>query len=93
MAEYLNAHRDQLGPQSHLEVTRRFSSRKQRGDEDHSEQDEEHGQSSGEASLRQLDEEITQAMANMDYPQQWKNTERQPREGKEVGSESVGHKL
>lgn len=99
-AEYLSAHRDQLGPQSYLEVLKRFSIQKQRGDEevsagqlDHAEQDVWLGQSSGEAGLKQLDEKITQAMANMDYPQQWKNADRQPREGNEIGSESVSHKL
>ena len=52
---------------------------------DHSVEDVRLGQSSGdEAGLRQLDEKITQAMANMDYPQQWKNTDSQLREGNEI---------
>ncbi|KAM9338704.1 rho guanine nucleotide exchange factor 28 [Symphorus nematophorus] len=70
-AEYLSAHREQLGPQSHLEVLRRFF--------------EEDARSSGdEAGIRQLDEKITQAMANMDHPQLWKNTDGQPREAAEL---------
>lgn len=44
---------------------------------------EQAGQSPGDAAgLRLLDEEITQAMANMEYPPQWKHTESHPREGK-----------
>lgn len=89
-AEYLSANRDQLGPQSYLEVLKRFSTRvAQAADEeltaaglDSCEEDVRLRQSSGdEADLRQLDEKITQALANMDYPQQWKNTDSLPREG------------
>lgn len=88
-AEYLRANRDQLGPQSYLEVLKRFSTRAQTADgglcaegSDRSEEDVRLRQRSGdEAGLRELDEKITQAMANMDYPQQWKNTDGQPREG------------
>lgn len=99
-AEYLSANRDQLGSRSYLEVLKRFSTWAQAADEELSaaglgrgEEDVRLGQSSSdEAGLRQLDEKITQAMANMDYPQQWKNTDSQPREGNEMGSESVTHK-
>ncbi|XP_074474476.1 rho guanine nucleotide exchange factor 28 isoform X3 [Sebastes fasciatus] len=92
-AEYLSANRDQLGPQSYLEVLKRFSTRvAQAADEeltaaglDSCEEDVRLRQSSGdEADLRQLDEKITQALANMDYPQQWKNTDSLPREAAEL---------
>lgn len=89
VAEYLSANRDQLSPQSYLEVLERFSTWAEAADEDCNEEDVRLRQSSGdEAGLRQLDEKIAQAMANMDYPQQWKNTEGQPREGNKIGSES-----
>ncbi|XP_051267668.1 rho guanine nucleotide exchange factor 28 isoform X1 [Dicentrarchus labrax] len=91
-AEYLSASRDQLGPQSYLEVLNRFSTWTQAADEelptvgsDRGEKDVRSRQSSGdEAGLRQLDEKITQAMANMDYPPQWKNIDSQPREAAEL---------
>uniref|UniRef100_A0A4W6F461 Rho guanine nucleotide exchange factor 28 n=1 Tax=Lates calcarifer TaxID=8187 RepID=A0A4W6F461_LATCA len=90
-AEYLSAHRDQLCPQSYQEVLKRFPMWAWAADEGlsagGSDRDEEDVQLSksrcDEAGLRQLDERITQAMANMDYPQQWKNTdtaEIQPKE-------------
>ena len=98
-AEYLSANREQLGPHSYLEVLKRFST--QAADEepfalgsDSDQEDMRLGQSSAdEAGLRQLDEKITQALANMDYPQQWKNTDSEPREGNETGDESVRNKL
>ncbi|XP_044031288.1 rho guanine nucleotide exchange factor 28 isoform X2 [Siniperca chuatsi] len=91
-AEYLSTNRDQLGPQSYLEILKRFSTWAQAADEelsvvglDRNEEDVQLRQRSGaEAGLRQLDEKITQAMANMDYPQQWKNTDSQPREASEL---------
>lgn len=97
-AEYLSANRDHLGPQSYLEVLKRFSTRT--ADEelsaegsDCSEEDAQLRRCSGdETGLRQLDEKIALAMANMDYPQQWENTESQPREGNEIGSESATNK-
>lgn len=100
-AEYLSANRDQLGPQSYLEVLKRFSMWAQGADReltagplDRNEEDAKRRQSSSdEADVRQLDEKITQAMANMDYPQQWKNTDSQPREGNDLGSESVCQSL
>lgn len=98
VAEYLCTHRDQLGPQSHLEVVKRFLMRPQGADEelaggllDGIDEDVWPKQSSGdEAGLRQLDENITQAVANMDHPQPWKTSDR---EGNEIGSESVSHEL
>lgn len=100
-AEYLSAHRDHLGPESYLDVLKRFSIWAQAADEelsagglDRDDEDVRLRESRGdEAGLRHLDEKITQAMANMDYPQQWKNTDRQPREGNDIGSESVSHEL
>lgn len=88
-AEYLCANRDQLGPQSYLEVLKRFSTWAQAADGelcaeglDGSEEDVRLRRRSGdEGALRELDEKITQAMANMDYPLQWKNTDGQPGEG------------
>ncbi len=46
-----------------------------------------------EGGLRQLDERILQAMANMDFPQQWTNIDSQPKEGNETGNESAPHKM
>ncbi|XP_072228773.1 rho guanine nucleotide exchange factor 28 isoform X2 [Leuresthes tenuis] len=90
-AEYLRAHRDQLGPQSYQEVLMKFPTLAQAADEelcvglfDHSEQEVELRQSSGdESDWKQLDEKITQALANMDYPWQWKNIDSQPEEAVE----------
>ncbi|AWP00710.1 putative rho guanine nucleotide exchange factor 28-like [Scophthalmus maximus] len=90
-AEYLSAHRDHLGTQSYLEVLERFPVWVQAADEEYSagvldqdEGDEDDLQvresRSEDAGLLQLDEKITQAMANMDYPPQWKNTDSQQRE-------------
>lgn len=99
-AEYLSANKEQLGPHSYLEVLKRFSTSTRAADEELSadgfngnEEDVQFRQGSGaEAGLRQLDENITHAMANMDYPQQWKNTDSQPGvEGNETGNESVTH--
>lgn len=98
-AEYLSANREQLGPHSYLEVLKRFST--QAADEepfalgsDSDEEDMRLGQrSADEAGLRRLDEKITQALANMDYPQQWKDTDSEPREGNETGEESVSNQL
>nr|XP_020469249.1 rho guanine nucleotide exchange factor 28-like isoform X2 [Monopterus albus] len=92
VAEYLSTHRDQLEPQSYLDILKRLPMGALEADEDHSagqldrnEENECLRQSSGgEAGLRQLDEKITQALANMDYPQQWKNTDSQPREAAEL---------
>ncbi|XP_034458148.1 rho guanine nucleotide exchange factor 28 isoform X3 [Hippoglossus hippoglossus] len=91
-AEYLSAHREQLGTQSYLEVLKRFPLLPEEelslGGLDRDEGDAEEvqlGESRGEeAGLRQLDEKIAQAMANMDYPQQWRNTDSQQREVAEI---------
>ncbi|CAB1455847.1 unnamed protein product [Pleuronectes platessa] len=91
-AEYLSAHREQLGTQSYLEVLKRFPLLPEEelsvGGLDRDEGDAEEVQlreSRGkEAGLRQLDEKIAQAMANMDYPQQWRNTDCQQREVAEI---------
>ncbi|XP_041666310.1 rho guanine nucleotide exchange factor 28 isoform X2 [Cheilinus undulatus] len=80
-AEYLRANRHQLGPQSYLEVLKRFSTSAQVADEefspggfDHNEIDKTLMQRSGDnVFLRQLDEKMVVAMANMDYLQRWKN--------------------
>ncbi|XP_070845479.1 rho guanine nucleotide exchange factor 28 [Chaetodon trifascialis] len=88
-AEYLCANRDQLGPRSYREVLKRFStwadgelSAERSG---RSEEEVRLRRRSGdEAGLRELDEKITQAVANMDYPQRWKNTDGEPREAAEL---------
>lgn len=101
-AEYLTVNKEQLGPQSCLEILKRFSSLTQAADmelpangSDCSEADVQLRKSSAaEAGLKQLDEEITHAMANMEYPQQWKNIDSHPGEGgNETGSESVSHEM
>lgn len=98
VAECLSATREQLGPLSYQEALKSFST---------SAAGEELGagrsgcsnvdvrpSSSAEADLRHLDEKITYAVANLDYLQQWKNTDGRPREeGNETGSESVAHEL
>ncbi|XP_071768129.2 rho guanine nucleotide exchange factor 28-like [Centroberyx gerrardi] len=94
VAEYLSANRDRLTPRSYLEVLSRFSTRvggwgKSSGCDDElspglSDCDDEdvpiRPGAEDQAGLRELDERITLALANMDYPQQWRNTDRQPRE-------------
>ncbi|XP_062268683.1 rho guanine nucleotide exchange factor 28 [Platichthys flesus] len=87
-AEYLSAHREQLGTQSYLEVLKRFPLLPEEelsvGGLDRDEGDAEEVQlresRGNEVGLRQLDEKIAQAMANMDYPQQWRNIDCQQRE-------------
>uniref|UniRef100_A0A3Q1C4V6 Rho guanine nucleotide exchange factor (GEF) 28a n=1 Tax=Amphiprion ocellaris TaxID=80972 RepID=A0A3Q1C4V6_AMPOC len=96
-AEYLNANRAQLDPQSYLEVLKRFPVLMQTANEElcagqlgHNEQEVQLGRSSGnDVDLRLMDETITQALANMDYPHQWKTPDSQPREGNkwEVGTQ------
>ncbi|XP_040053934.2 rho guanine nucleotide exchange factor 28 isoform X3 [Gasterosteus aculeatus] len=80
-AEHLRANRERLGPWSHLEVLERFSAA---GLERREEEEEEDGISGGESGLGKLDEKITQAMANMEYPQQWSEADAQPREAAEL---------
>ncbi|XP_067341357.1 rho guanine nucleotide exchange factor 28 isoform X3 [Channa argus] len=92
VAEYISAHSDKLDAQSYLEVVKRFPMLARGADEelsagqsDHVEEDVRFRQRSGDDSgLRQLDVKITQALANMDYPQQWKFTDSQPREAAEL---------
>ncbi|XP_023121248.2 rho guanine nucleotide exchange factor 28 isoform X2 [Amphiprion ocellaris] len=91
-AEYLNANRAQLDPQSYLEVLKRFPVLMQTANEElcagqlgHNEQEVQLGRSSGnDVDLRLMDETITQALANMDYPHQWKTPDSQPREAPEL---------
>ncbi|XP_026153056.1 rho guanine nucleotide exchange factor 28 isoform X3 [Mastacembelus armatus] len=94
-AEYLCANVDQLDPQSYLEVLKRFPVRSWGADKEVSAGQLDHiaeDVSGNEVSLRQLDEKITQAIANMDYPQQWKNTDSQSREAAELqGNETLLH--
>ncbi|XP_035766272.1 rho guanine nucleotide exchange factor 28 [Neolamprologus brichardi] len=84
VAEYLSENRDQLDPQSFLEILKKFPCCAQGVDDElfveqlaHLEQEVEINKSS--ADLRLLDEKITHALTNMDYPQQWK-TDGQPKE-------------
>lgn len=94
----MSAAREQLGPQSYREALKRFSTLTAgealgTGRFGCSEVDAQ-PDSSAEAELRHLDEKITYAVANLDYPRQWKNTDSRPREeGNETGSESVAHEL
>ncbi|XP_076019628.1 rho guanine nucleotide exchange factor 28 isoform X3 [Genypterus blacodes] len=81
VAEYLDANRDRLGPQSHLEVLKRFSTwtvasedREDVGDLEDAEE---------ETGLSRLDEKITQAFANVDLPQKWIPADTQPTEATE----------
>ncbi|XP_029371284.1 rho guanine nucleotide exchange factor 28 isoform X2 [Echeneis naucrates] len=92
-AECLRAHRDRLGPGSYLEVLKRFPAWAEAADEelpggacsDRDEEDVPHGEiRSDKDALRRLDEKITQAVANMDYLQQWKNTDSQPGEAADL---------
>ncbi|KAM9735884.1 rho guanine nucleotide exchange factor 28 isoform 2-T2 [Menidia menidia] len=87
-AEYLKANGDHLGPQSYQEVLRKCPAVvKAAGEEPssglyHPEHEVEPKPSSDDASdSAHLDEKITQALANMDYPRQWKNTDIQLGEG------------
>ncbi|KAM8828710.1 rho guanine nucleotide exchange factor 28 isoform 4-T4 [Spinachia spinachia] len=86
-AEYLSANRERLGPLSHLEVRERFSARAQDANEDANE-DANGVQlrriSGGESGLGPLDEEITRAVANMDYPEPWSDADARPREATEL---------
>ncbi|XP_034048284.1 rho guanine nucleotide exchange factor 28 isoform X2 [Thalassophryne amazonica] len=86
-AEYLSVNSDQFGPKSYLEVLKRFSTCIQETDDElsggHFDGDEDEQlrlKARDKTGLRHLDEKITQAVANMDYPQQWKTTDNQSRE-------------
>ncbi|XP_068430025.1 rho guanine nucleotide exchange factor 28 isoform X2 [Clinocottus analis] len=83
IAEHLTSIKEMLEPQSHLEVLRRFPMWAQE-DEEEEEDKRPGGRSGPAASIRRLDEEITLAMANMDYPPQWKDTDAQPREAPDL---------
>lgn len=87
VAECSSAAREQLCPGSSQEALKRFSTWKAGGEHAAGEVDVQPG-SSAEA------EKITDAVATLDFPQQWKNTDGLPREeGNETGSESVAHEL
>lgn len=97
VAEYLSENRDQLDPQSFLEILKKFPCCAQGEDDElfveqlaHLEQEVEINKSS--ADLRLLDEKITHALANMDYPQQWK-TDGQPKEGNEMKRPTLSRRL
>lgn len=93
VAECSSAAMEQLCPRSSQEALKRFSTSTAGGEHGAGEVDVQPG-SSPEAGLRDLDEKITYAVANLDYPGQWKNTDSRPREeGNETGSESVAHEL
>ncbi|XP_037835462.1 rho guanine nucleotide exchange factor 28 isoform X3 [Kryptolebias marmoratus] len=85
-AEYLSANKVQFGPQSYQEVLQRFSTLSRTAGEDlcgglldYSEQIER----SSRDDLRLLDETITLALSSLDFPAQWKDTDRQPEEAAE----------
>ncbi|XP_027881350.1 rho guanine nucleotide exchange factor 28 isoform X2 [Xiphophorus couchianus] len=89
-AEYLRGDWDQLDPQSHREVLRRFPLLAQAADQEicgllefREVETQLRGSSGDNVDLKHLDEKITLALANMEYPQQWKNPDREQREGHE----------
>uniref|UniRef100_A0A3Q2DL33 Rho guanine nucleotide exchange factor (GEF) 28a n=1 Tax=Cyprinodon variegatus TaxID=28743 RepID=A0A3Q2DL33_CYPVA len=90
-AEYLSGKWDRFGPHRYQEVLRRFPVLAQTADEEdcgrllQCREGETllGGSSADDTDLRHLDENITLALANMDYPQQWKNTDTEPGEGAE----------
>lgn len=93
VAERSSAAGEQLCPRSSREAIRRFSTWNAGGERGAGGVDVQPG-SSAEAGLRALGEKITDAVANLDYPQQWKNTDGLPREeGNETGSESAAPEL
>ncbi|MED6290504.1 hypothetical protein CHARACLAT_013658, partial [Characodon lateralis] len=88
-AEYLSGNWGQFGHQRCQEVLRRFPVLAQAADEEFCggllacrERETQLRGSSGDG-LRHLDQKITLALANMDYPQQWKNSDWEPGEGAE----------
>ncbi|CAN9504394.1 unnamed protein product [Ophioblennius macclurei] len=88
VAEYLNANKDQLVPQSSPEVLKWFSARARGADEEDLAARSDCGerevplQRDGEG-LRTLDRKIARALANMDYPLEWKSAGSQPSEADE----------
>ncbi|XP_029920670.1 rho guanine nucleotide exchange factor 28-like [Myripristis murdjan] len=98
VAQYLCANRSRLTPQSYLEILGRFATQTEDADEHGGREDELCRRQSDrededvlikqraedETGLRVLDVEITQAFANMDYPQSWRGTDSQPREVAEL---------
>ncbi|XP_008401579.1 rho guanine nucleotide exchange factor 28-like [Poecilia reticulata] len=89
-AEYLRGDRDQLAPQSYREVLRRFPLLAQAADQEicgllefREMETQLRGSSGDNVDLKHLDEKITLALANMEYPQQWKNSDREQGEGHE----------
>lgn len=98
VAEYLSAAREQLRPQRYQEALRNFTTSTAREELSASppgcsEVPVQAG-SSAEDSLRHLEEKITYAVANLDYPWQWKKNDGHPREeGNETASESAALEL
>lgn len=93
VAEGSSAAREQLCSRSSQEALKRFSTSAAGGEHGTGEVDAQPG-SSAEAGLGDLDEKITDAVANLDDPEQWKNpTSRPGEEGTAAGSESVAHEL
>ncbi|XP_007549033.1 rho guanine nucleotide exchange factor 28-like, partial [Poecilia formosa] len=89
-AECLRGERDQLDPQSYREVLRRFPLLAQAADqeicgllESREMETQLRGSSGDNVDLKHLDEKITLTLANMEYPQQWKNPDREQGEGHE----------
>lgn len=94
VAECSSAAREQLCPRSSQEALKRSEITSTAGGELGAGEADVQPGSSAEAGLRDLDEKITYAVANLDYPRQWKNTDSCPgEEGNETGSESVAHEL
>uniref|UniRef100_A0A3P9KPV9 Rho guanine nucleotide exchange factor (GEF) 28a n=1 Tax=Oryzias latipes TaxID=8090 RepID=A0A3P9KPV9_ORYLA len=78
-AEYLSANIKQLDLQNYSDILKRFPALGLAVDEKVCDGLSDCRRSSGsEADVTQLDEEITQALANMDYPWQWEGKDSQP---------------
>nr|XP_015798547.2 rho guanine nucleotide exchange factor 28 isoform X2 [Nothobranchius furzeri] len=89
-AEFFSANRDQFGPQSYQEVLSRFPMLGQAADE-------ELGDGLFDCSKQlpsiksELDERITEALANMEYLQKWRNTYHHSDEVAEHPNETLLH--
>ncbi|XP_024155388.1 rho guanine nucleotide exchange factor 28 isoform X1 [Oryzias melastigma] len=86
-AEYLSANINQLDLQNYSDILKRFPALGLVVDEEVYDGLSDCRRSSGsEADVTQLDEKITQALANMDYPWQWEGKDSQPGQDSELRS-------
>lgn len=96
VADYLMGNWDQFGPQSYQEVLRKFPVFVQATDPEICglskcrEREMWLRRSPGDdADLKHLDQKITLALSTMDYPQQWKSTDREQGEGNVRGWQAL----